>query len=79
MKPNFKSPVIFIFPDGRMDRKNTGLYMGCATKTLADWAMKGIGPKYVLLGGKAFYFEDDVKDWISVQRQIKGSGLASNS
>ena len=47
---------VFIHPDGRMDRKNAARYLGCSPKTLADWALKGIGPRYILLGGRTFYF-----------------------
>jgi hypothetical protein len=33
-------------------------------KTLANWASKGIGPKYTLaIGGRARYHIDDVIEW----------------
>ena len=35
--------------------------------------MKGIGPKYVMLGGKAFYFVQDLDEWIAEQPRIRGS------
>lgn len=73
MKIETETPRVFLHPDGRMDRKNTALYLGCAPKTLADWAMKGIGPKYVMLGGRAFYFIQDLDEWIAEQPRIKGS------
>ena len=38
------TPRIFTHPDGRMDRKSAAVYLGCAPKTLADWATKGVGP-----------------------------------
>ena len=58
---------LFIFPDGRMDRKNAALYVGCAAKTLADWATKGTGPEYRLVGGRVFYFKDALDRWIAGQ------------
>lgn len=64
---------VFIHPDGRMDRKNTALYVGCAPKTMADWASKGIGPEYVLVGGRAFYFKDDLDRWIGAGRVAANS------
>ncbi len=73
MKIETETPRVFLHPDGRMDRKNTAIYLGCAPKTLADWAMKGIGPKYVMLGGKAFYFVQDLDEWIAEQPRIRGS------
>ena len=65
---------VFIHPDGRLDRKNTAIYVGCAPKTLADWATKGIGPKYLMVGGRCFYFKDDLDAWIALQ----GSSTNSN-
>ena len=73
MKIETETPRVFLHPDGRMDRENTAIYLGCAPKTLADWAMKGIGPKYVMLGGKAFYFVQDLDEWIAEQPKIRGS------
>jgi hypothetical protein len=67
-------PRVFIHPDGRMDRKNSAIYLGCAPKTLADWATKGIGPDYVLVGGRVFYFQSDLDGWIADQPRHTGSG-----
>jgi hypothetical protein len=39
--------------------------------------MKGIGPKYVMLGGKAFYFVQDLDEWIAEQPRIRGSVRAA--
>ncbi len=64
---------VFMYPDGRMDRKNSAIYIGCAPKTMADWAVKGIGPAYVMVGGRAFYFRDDLDDWIG----SKGKSVSS--
>jgi hypothetical protein len=58
---------VFIHPDGRMNRKNAAIYLGCSPKTLADWATKGIGPAYVFVGGRAFYFRTALDSWISSQ------------
>ncbi len=58
---------LFVFPDGRMDRKNAAQYLGCASKTLADWATKGTGPEYRLVGGRVFYFKSVLDAWIGAQ------------
>ncbi len=63
--PSFKQPEIVIYPDGRMDRKNAAAYVGCSVKTLAMYATQGKGPKYVRLGGKVFYYKQDLDDWIA--------------
>lgn len=62
-----ETPRIFQFPDGRLDRKNAAQYLGCSPKTLADWATKGIGPPYILLGGRVFYFREALDHWIKGQ------------
>ena len=56
---------VFVHPDGRLNRKNAAIYLGFQPKTLADWANKGIGPRYVLVSGKAFYFRDDLDAFIN--------------
>jgi len=42
-----------------MDRKNTAAYMGLSVKTLAQYAFRGTGPKFIKRG-KVFYFKDAV-------------------
>jgi hypothetical protein len=74
MKIETEMPRVFIHPDGRMDRKNAARYLGCSPKTLADWAMKGIGPRYALLGGRAFYFLEDLQTWIAAAPRMVGTG-----
>jgi Helix-turn-helix domain len=62
-----EEPRVFIHPDGRMNRKNAAIYLGCSPKTLADWATKGSGPPYVFVGGRAFYFREALDGWIKAQ------------
>ncbi|MGB0843935.1 MAG: helix-turn-helix transcriptional regulator [Alphaproteobacteria bacterium] len=73
MQPISETPRLFVHPDGRMDRKNAAIYLGCAPKTLADWAMKGKGPSYLKLGGKIFYFTKDLEAWVSAQPRHSGT------
>ena len=65
---------VFIHPDGRMERKNAACYLGCSPKTLADWAMKGQGPQYLLLGWRAFYVLEDLQSWIAAAPRLAGTG-----
>ena len=74
MNIDIDSQGVFIHPDGRMNRKNAARDLGCSPKTLADWAMKGQGPQYVLLGGRAFYFLEDLQSWIAAAPRLAGTG-----
>ena len=51
-------------PDGRMDRRNAALYLGRTPKTLAMWAVQKKGPKFILVGGRAFYFRTALDSFI---------------
>jgi len=52
---------IVVLPDGRVDRRNAALFLGRAPKTLADWHMKGIGPRSRMVGGRRFYNINDLR------------------
>ncbi len=53
-----------VLPDGRLDRNNAAAYLGRSPKTLADWALKGIGPRVRKVGGRCFYLKDDLDSFI---------------
>ena len=57
------TPEVLILPDGRMDRKNASRYLGRAPKTLAQWAVKGVGPRFVKRG-HVWYFKTDLDEWL---------------
>lgn len=54
-----------ILPDGRLSRRDAASYLGLAEKTLAMWALNGKGPRKVKVGGRVFYFKDDLDAFIS--------------
>ena len=60
MKPS--SPLT-ILPDGRMTRRDAAAYLGLSEKTLAMYASRKTGPKFVK-PGRTFYFKDDLDAWI---------------
>ncbi len=60
----FKTPVIDIYPDGRMDVHNASHYLGVKEKTLAMWCVGGIGPRYIKRG-RIFYYKDDLDTWLN--------------
>ena len=53
-----------VLPDGRMTRRHAARYLGVAPKTLAMWALEGKGPSSLLVGGRRFYFKDDLDAFI---------------
>ncbi len=67
------SPDVSVLPDGRMDRRNAAAYLGCAPKTLAQYASRGAGPKF-LKRGRVWYFKEDLDAWL---REGTGSGAAA--
>jgi hypothetical protein len=53
-----------VLPDGRMDRENAARYLGHQPKTLAMWSLQGKGPRSVKVGGRVFYFLEDLDEFI---------------
>lgn len=49
-----------VLPDGRMSPPNAAIFLGYDEKTLAIWRSRGIGPRYVKVQGKVFYYLDDL-------------------
>jgi len=58
-----KTVEVVILPDGRMDRRNAGLYLGNAPKTLAQWAVQGVGPRFIKRG-RVWYYKTDLDAWL---------------
>jgi hypothetical protein len=55
-----------VLPDGRVDRKNAARALNRKPKTLAEWKLRGIGPRPFLVGGRVFY------NWAEVQAFGRG-------
>ena len=53
-----------VLPDGRMDRRNSAVYLGVEAKTLAQWAWEKRGPRMVHVGGRVFYYQCDLDAFI---------------
>ena len=53
-----------VLPDGRLSRKDAARYLGRAEKTLAMWCLEGRGPRAVKVGGRIFYFRDDLDAFV---------------
>ena len=63
-EPAIEQVRVRVLPDGRMSRKDAAMYLGRAEKTLAMWNLEGKGPKSILVGGRRFYFKDDLDAFI---------------
>ncbi len=55
---------IRILPGGRMTRKDAAAYLGREAKTRAMWAVQGKGPKAHRVGGRCFYYKEDLDAFI---------------
>jgi hypothetical protein len=53
-----------MLPDGRMTREDSARYLGLKEKTLAMWALQKKGPPFVRVGGRVFYFKEDLDAFV---------------
>jgi hypothetical protein len=53
-----------VLPDGRMGTDDTSKYLDRTKETLKNWRFRGYGPRWVTVGGKVYYFKDDVDAFI---------------
>ena len=58
---------IRVHPDGRMDRRNTAIYLDKTPQTLANWAVEGKGPQPVYISGAPYYFLATCDAWIAAE------------
>jgi hypothetical protein len=53
-----------VLPDGRMTRQDAARYLGHQSKTLSMWQLQGKGPRSVKVGGRVFYYRDDLDKFV---------------
>lgn len=51
-------------PDGRLRRSDAARYLGVAPSTLANWKLKGLGPRPLKVAGRCFYWIADLDAFI---------------
>ena len=73
-----KTKEVVIYPDGRMDAKNSSTYIGLSEKTLAMMRCNGSGPKFVKRG-RIFYFREDVDRWLNKNGRFISTAQAQQS
>ncbi len=59
-----KSVRVRVLPDGRMSRRDAAKYLGLKEKTLAMWSVAGKGPPVVRVGGRCFYRQSDLDQFV---------------
>lgn len=52
--------MVRVLPDGRVSRRDAATILGRTAKTLADWKLRGIGPRPIVVGGRVFHDYDEV-------------------
>jgi hypothetical protein len=55
---------VVVLPDGRLAGKAAATYVGVTEKTMAMWRCANRGPRFVKVGGKIFYFRNDLDAFI---------------
>jgi hypothetical protein len=66
---SFESIPLVIFPDGRLDAKNSARYLGLKEKTLAMMRCDGTGPRFIKRG-RIFYYKDDLDSWLNAAGRV---------
>ncbi len=61
---SFEQVRVRLLPDGRLSRRDAALYLGYEVKTLAMWELEGKGPRSLKVGGRRFYFKEDLDRFI---------------
>lgn len=74
--PNLQVDKIRVLPDGRVTRPDAAKFLGYRAKTLAEWQRLGIGPKSFKVGGRRFYWIDELKDVANGTVPIRGAAVA---
>lgn len=63
-------------PNVWLTRKQLGERLAIPPKTLAEWASKGIGPRYARFGRHVRYLLRDVLEWEAGRRVDPGAETA---
>ena len=56
-----------VLPDGRMTRAHAAAYLGITVQTLCNWASLNRGPRVVVIGSRAFYYQADLDQFIAAE------------
>lgn len=73
-----KTREVVVYPDGRMDTKNTSAYVGLSEKTMAMMRCNGTGPQFIKRG-RIFYFRDDLDVWLNAGGRFTSTAQAQQA
>lgn len=60
-----KGPAVRMTPDGRLTRREAAKFVGVASRTLANWKSRGVGPSQTKIGGRVFYRLADLQLFVA--------------
>jgi hypothetical protein len=75
MGEHIRQVEILVFPDGRLDTKNTAAYLGLSEKTLAMMQCQGTGPRFIKRG-RVFYYQEDLDAWLAQAARVTSTAQA---
>ncbi|AEG50059.1 hypothetical protein Sphch_2398 [Sphingobium chlorophenolicum L-1] len=55
---------VTVTPDSRLSRNDAASFLGLSSKTLANWAFRGLGPRSLKVGGRRFYYLADLEAFV---------------
>ena len=66
--------TVTVRPDGRVSRRESAEFLGVSPSTMAWWAWKGIGPRPLKTGGRAYYLIDDLRRFAGTGSEVVTTG-----
>jgi predicted DNA-binding transcriptional regulator AlpA len=63
--PRRSTVRLTVHPDGRVSRAEAAKYLGLSAKTLAERKRKGLAPHDVKVGGRSFYYLQELDRFIA--------------
>lgn len=69
---NIKQTTITILPDGRMSSADAAKYLGISHSRLNQWRCDGLGPPFVKIASRIFYYQKDLERYVS-ERIVKST------
>jgi len=61
----------------QMSSPDAAKSLGIATYTLRAWRMKGTGPQYTKIGGRAYYAMTDLDAWVASHPRYRNTAEAA--
>lgn len=75
----FVRPKVRILPDGRMPASDAAIYLDRATPTLAGWRCNKVGPDYVTINGRVYYYKAALDRFIAENQGLNLKHLSEKA